>query len=229
MATDALSRSIVKVTGPVTDQEPFGTGFLCALGDGLAYIVTCQHVVDAIRTEPQDGESVQHPVLVDGHPAEVIAHSCKYLDLAVLRVPALTGRNPLPLKGGAATEAAAGSSTPGTAVRRSATAGSLATGTASRASAWPETSSARSTDRAQAPGGRRRCSQTPGLLATPLSRCRVSPGALRPVAAQSGETTPSIIAPTCRCRSDSDTDTDTDTDTYTATMPVPGLRRTCGI
>ena len=98
MAADALSRSIVKVTGPAIDQQPFGTGVVCALADGCVYVVTCQHVIDDILPEADYDAPHTDLLLTAELPAQIIARSCARLDLAVLRVPGLIGREALPLK-----------------------------------------------------------------------------------------------------------------------------------
>jgi hypothetical protein len=99
MAADALSGSIVKVTGPATGEEPFGTGFVCAVADNCAYVVTCQHVIDDIlATAAEDAPRADDLLQVAEQPADILATSCARLDLAVLRVPGLIGCDALPLK-----------------------------------------------------------------------------------------------------------------------------------
>jgi len=77
-----------------TDPKAFGTGFVVHHDDDWSYLVTCAHVLRDIEAKQTDATRI----LVNSLAAKVVAQGeIDAIDLAVLRVPRLFDREPLPL------------------------------------------------------------------------------------------------------------------------------------
>ncbi|MBF2028834.1 MAG: trypsin-like peptidase domain-containing protein [Oscillatoriales cyanobacterium C42_A2020_001] len=84
-----MQDSVVLITSSDRDNNRFGTGFVLRQAGGVAYILTCLHVVKDVGGVEQ--------ALVDGIPAVMAASGeAKGLDLAVLRVEGLWHKPALP-------------------------------------------------------------------------------------------------------------------------------------
>ena len=84
-----LTDAIVKITSAAPNNDGFGTGFVVARDERGDYLLTCQHVVEAV------GETT---ICADGVAAQLIAKgSADGFDLAVLRVEPPLSRQPLRL------------------------------------------------------------------------------------------------------------------------------------
>lgn len=86
MNSDNLQKSIVLITSTESNNNGFGTGVLIRKVGGVAYVLTCSHVVRDVGGEKK--------VKVDNnHPAKVIASGENYgLDLAILEVDGLVNK-----------------------------------------------------------------------------------------------------------------------------------------
>ena len=84
-----LTDAIVKITSAAPNNDGFGTAFVIARDERGDYLLTCQHVVEAV------GEAT---IRADGIAAQLIAKgSADGFDLAVLRVEPPLSRQPLRL------------------------------------------------------------------------------------------------------------------------------------
>ena len=87
--TPDLTNAIVKITSAAPNNDGFGTAFVIARDERGDYLLTCQHVVEAV------GETT---ICADGVAAQLIAKgSADGFDLAVLRVEPPLPRQPLRL------------------------------------------------------------------------------------------------------------------------------------
>lgn len=81
-----LTDAIVKITSAAPNNSNFGTGFVIYRDECGDYLLTCQHVVEAV------GDAM---VLADGVEAQLIADG---FDLAIVRVEPPLSRQPLRLR-----------------------------------------------------------------------------------------------------------------------------------
>lgn len=82
--TQALQDSVVLITSSDGKNKRFGTGFIIRQRTNLAYVLTCDHVLEDVGSDS---------VLVEDLPAVVeVRGQSEGIDLAVLRVEALLGK-----------------------------------------------------------------------------------------------------------------------------------------